>query len=367
MKIWCKLAAALVLGLCACKVPEPDARDVPIETTTPWQAPQVEQAAPLASGPWDEVVVSVRSIERAAPFFTNVAGYEVRAESDVDARELAYWGLPDGASGRELVLGRTGYDQGRVRLVEFENAGQGEPMRPGSRPWDTGCFFSLMVRAKDLRARYQEALALGWWTETPIANLEFGPSKLQIVIFKGPDGLQVQAYERLEPDLPEAIGAFERMTQPFNLMQTVANRDAARELIVGALGFETFFFGPPHLDTDPTFMPLGIPFNLTTSVSYGAGIYSAENPIGQFGRLETIEIMGLEGRDHSARCIAPNFGILSVRFPVNNIEDVEAALFARGVEITRAIQTARLGDLGQARLLGITTPDGAMIDFYQAE
>ncbi len=361
MRLWA-LGSILLSCVSACTAPEPVVGPV-----AEWQAPQVEKAEPIASGPWQEVVVSVRSIERTAPFFTNVAGYEVRAEGNVDTSELTYWGLPEGASGRELVLGRTGYDQGRVRLVEFANAGQGEPMRPGSRPWDTGCFFSLMVRAKELRARYEEALALGWWTETPIADLEFGASKLQIIIFKGPDGLQVQAYERLEPDLPEAIGPFERMTQPFNLMQTVPDRDAARDLMVGALGFETFFFGPPHVDAEPTFMPLGIPFNLTTSVSYGAGIYSAEQPVGQFGRLETIEIMGLDGRDHSPRCIAPNFGILSVRFPVDDIDQVGEALGTRNVPITRPIQTARLGDLGQAQLLGITTPDGAMIDFYQPE
>lgn len=349
-----------LLCLAACSAPALG----PEETGAPaWSPPPIEKPTSIIVSPWQEAVVSVRDLETSARFFLEVAGYDIRWQGQVDDRMLAYWGLPAEASAEAWLLGRPGVDQGLVRLVQFENAGQAEPMRPGSRAWDTGCFFSLMVRAKNLRARYEEALALGWWTETPIADLEFGTSKLKIVIFKGPDGLQVQAYERLTPALPETIGPFERMTQPFNVMQIVADRDKAREFYVGQLGFETFFFGPPYVDPEPVNMPLGIPINLTTSVRYGAGIYFPQP--GEFGRVETIEVMDLDGQDYSARCNAPNYGILSVRFPVENMDATLQKLSERGVPIQRAETDAQIGALGSVRMVGLTTPDGAMIDVFE--
>lgn len=329
-----------------------------------WAPPEVTRADPITQSPWQDVIVSVRDLDTSARFFLEVAGYEIWRRGDVDRRLLEYWNLPADASAQELVLARPGYNQGLVRLVQFKDAGPAAPMRPGARAWDTGCYFSLMVRAKDLQARYDEALALGWWTETPIADLEFGPSTLKIVIFRGPDGLQVQSYERIKPDLPEAIGPFERMTQPFNVMQMVADRDKTRELLVGVLGFETFWFGPPYVDKEPSHMPIGIPYNLTTSVPYGAGIYYPQK--GEFGRLETIEIMGLEGRDYSDRCAAPNYGILTVRFPVEDVDAALAAVTARGWPIAREITQVDVAGVGDVRLFGINTPDGAMIDFYTA-
>ncbi|MEO1405953.1 MAG: hypothetical protein AAFV54_05615 [Pseudomonadota bacterium] len=327
-------------------------------------APDIFKPQPITTEPWQEVVVSVRDLDRTAQFFLEVAGYEERWRGGVDSAMLTYWGLPEGAEGEALLLGRPGYEQGLVRLVQFRQAGSAEPMRPGSRPWDTGCYFSLMVRAKDLQARYEEALALGWWTETPIADLEFGESKLKIVIFKGPDGIQVQSYERLSPPLPEAIGEFDRMTQPFNVMQMVADRDRTRELFVGVLGFDTFWFGPPYVDAQPTYMPLGIPYNLTTSVRYGAGIYYPQP--GEFGRMETIEIMDLEGRDYSDRCSAPNYGILTARFPVSDLAETRNRLVENEWSVERDIARAEIAELGVVKQLGINTPDGAMIDFYES-
>ena len=123
-----------------------------------------------------------------------------------------------------LVLGKANEDHANIRLIRFTNAGPRVPMRPGARAWDTGCYFSLMVRMKDMQAVYDDAIAMGWWTETPITYLEYGTSKLNVTIFRGSDGIQVQGYERLSPPLPPDIPAFERLTLPFNVMQMVRDR-----------------------------------------------------------------------------------------------------------------------------------------------
>ena len=318
---------------------------------------------PVTTSVWQEAVVSVTDLDRTARFFVEIGGYEEKWRGAVDASELEFFGLPDGASGQGLLLGRPGEGTGLVRLIRFDNAGRKQPTRPGARAWDSGCYFSLMVRMKDMAAIYDDAIAMGWWTETPISYLEFGQSKLNVVIFRGPDGVQVQGYERLEPSLPAAIPDFERMTRPFNIMQMVRDRDVAYGFFTDVLGFATFYNGKPYVAEEPEFMPLGIPVNLTTDVRYRASIVFPQP--GEFGRMEMIEIMDLDGRDHAERCHAPNLGILAVRFPVADIDLVASTLRERGWSLDRDISEIVLPPYMNLRVLSVKTPDGANIHFYE--
>jgi len=81
--------------------------------------------------------------------------------------------------------------------------------------------------------------------------------------------------------------------------------------------------------------------------------------------MEMIEIMGLQGRDYSNRCHAPNLGILAVRFPVDDVEAALATIEARGWTIDTAIRTLSMEPYGSVRIFGVTTPDGAIIQFYE--
>jgi len=321
-----------------------------------------ETTAPVTTSPWQEVVVSVTDIDISARFFREIGGFEDKWRGPLDTGEIAAWQLPDSASGEALLLGPVGQDSGLVRLVRFDNVARREPMRPGARAWDTGCYFSIMMRMKNMQAIYDDAIAMGWWTETPITDLRFGDSQLQVVVFLGPDGVQIQGYERLSPPLPDTIPPFERLTRPFNMMQMVRSRDAAYAFYTEVLGFETFYRGPPYVSAEPTWMPLGIPYNLTTTVPYQAGIVY---PVpGEFGRMEMIEIVGLEGRDHAARCVAPNLGILAVRFPVDDIDQARSIIESRGGPAIGAISTHALSPYGTIKAFQVNTPDGAIITFF---
>lgn len=318
---------------------------------------------PVTDAVWQEAVVSVTDLDRSAAFFVEIGGYETKWRGAVDATEISAWRLPETASGEALLIGPPGQGTGLVRLIRFDNAGRKQPTRPGARAWDTGCYFSLMLRMKDMRDIYDDAIAMGWWTETPITYLEFGTSRLNVMIFRGPDGLQVQGYERLAPALPEAIPAFERLTRPFNIMQMVRDRDAAYAFFTYVLGFATFYKGEPYVADEPEYMPLGIPKNLTTSVRYRAGIVY---PVpGEFGRMEMIEIMDLDGRDYAERCKAPNLGILAVRFPVLNADDTSATIRERGWPIALPARDLRIEPYGELELLSVRTPDGADVQFFE--
>jgi catechol 2,3-dioxygenase-like lactoylglutathione lyase family enzyme len=320
--------------------------------------------APVTTMVWQEAVVSVTDLDRSAQFFVQIGGYETKWRGPLDPSEVRLWGLPATATGEALLLGPPGQNSGLLRLVRFDNAGRKEPTRPGARAWDTGCYFSLMVRMKDMPAIYDDAIAMGWWSETPMTYLEFGESKLNVMVFRGPDGIQVQGYERLSPPLPDAIPPFDRFTRPFNMMQMVRDRDAAYDFFTQVLGFDTFYKGKPYVSKEPTFMPLGIPKNLTTSVRYRAGIVYPTP--GEFGRMEMIEVMDLDGHDHAPRCNAPNLGILAVRFPVTSARRAEFRVGEQDWPIDRQLSYAVIEPYGRVRSFAVKTPDGANVEFYES-
>ena len=313
---------------------------------------------------WQEVVVSVSDIDRTARFFFEIGEYEAKWRGPLDSSLAAAWELPEGASGEALLTGPADYESGLVRLVRFDNAGERAPMRPGARTWDTGCFFSMMVRMKNMPEVYRRAIDLGWWTETPITAVSFRGSELRAVIYRGPDGVQVSGYERLKPPLPSSIPAFDWFSGPFNMMQMVRDRDATHDFFIGVLGFESYYKGDPFVAPEPTPTPLGVPLSLTTTAPYRAGIVYPRP--GDFGRMEFIEMMGIRGFDHSARCRAPNLGILAVRFPVEDAAAAAALIGQRGWPIRNQASRVRLEPYGEIDLFAVETPDGAIIQFYSA-
>ena len=317
---------------------------------------------PITEMPWKEVVISVTDLDRTAEFFKRIGGFREIYRGESSESSIKQYGLTVEASAEELLLAAEDSEAGFVRLIRFENAGYKSPMRPGSRAWDTGCYFSLMVRMKGLRHIYDEAIEMGWWTETPVAQISFGESRLDVVIFKGPDGIQIQGYDRLKPPLPKAFPQFERVSQPFNIMQMIKNRENSRKFFVDLLGFNTFFYGAPFTAKEEAVTPLGIPLNLTTKTKYRTAIYY---PIeGELGRVEMIEFMDIKGLDHSDKCQAPNLGLLSIKYPVEDINQTVKALKERGQE-SIILNQVKLKPYGDIAILSLSSPDGAIVEFYE--
>lgn len=323
---------------------------------------QADSPDPITEMPWQEVVISVTDLDRTSEFFKKIGGFKELYRGQSSESSIRHYGLSSEASAEELLLAAENSDVGFIRLIRFDNAGHKRPMRPGSRAWDTGCYFSLMVRMKGLRQIYDEAIQMGWWTETPVAQVSFGESRLDVVIFKGPDGLQIQGYDRLKPPLPEAFPKFDRISQPFNIMQMIKNRETSRKFFVDLLGFDTFFYGAPFTAKEEAVTPLGIPLNFTTKTKYRTAIYY---PIaGELGRVEMIEFMDIKGLDHSDNCKAPNLGLLSIKYPVKDIMQIKDILKARG-QATIDLNKIKLPPYGEISILSLSSPDGAIIEFYE--
>ncbi len=323
-----------------------------------------DEPTPITDRPWQEAVISVSDLDRTAAFFIQVGGYTVRWQGTVPRTSLTHWGLPETARARALVLAAGDSAVGFVRLVQFEGVDT-VPTRPGARPWDTGCHFSLMLRGRDLDARYKEAISLGWWTESEVISLTFGESRLKNVIFKGPDGINVAVYERLSPPLAEFWPDFPRLSQPFNTMHMVRDRDATLSFYTDVLGFGIYHKGEPATAAEPTYSNFSIPTEWTTQGRNLAGI--VEPFRGEVGRMEFIEFMDLAGEDYSDRCLPPNLGILSIRYPVEDAAAARDLIAARGWPITFELASTSITPYGPVSTFAVQTPDGAMIEFYSAE
>lgn len=295
-----------------------------------------EKPNPVVNQGWREVVIGAPDIQEISKFWVEIGGFEIREKSSAS-----------------MLLGAPGVaDWGLIRLVKAE----GESTRPfGSQAWDTGCYYSVMHRVKNLRAVVEDAQALGWVSLTDdVVFLEFGPSQLHVIVLSHPEtGVQVQLYERLTTALPETFPEFERVSAPFNIMQMARDRDAAYNFFQQGLGFSTFYYGKPYLSEEEEIVPINIPKALTDEIAYSAAIVS---PIAdmEWGRMEMIAIEKndrLDGADYSNQCGSP-VGIREVVFDKANLSDLRDA--KRGLEI---LSESENGDVI------VETPDGAVIRF----
>ena len=316
----------------------------------------------LLSAPWREALISVRNPDEAARFFMEVGGFEVVDRGTLDVREIRYWQIDDSPNAEFLLLRAPGTDHGFLRFVRFIGVSQ-LPIRVGARAWDTGGYFSLMMRARGLDAVYADALALGWMAESEPVRFDFPPSVLGNVVLKGPDGINIALYERHEPPL-DAFWQFERLSQPFNAMQMVADIEPADEFFTQVLGMEHFWAGD---FVDPVAGPnnFGLPQNLTTEIPRRTRILQPQP--GESGRLELMQFVGLDGRDLSERAQPPNLGILSVRYPVPDLDAALERIEAAGGAAWRGPASLDLPPYGTVRMLAVRAPDGAIVELFAPE
>lgn len=316
------------------------------------------QSGPITVQPWQEVVISVTDLDRTARFFTNIGGYEEQWRGALTLTEVAFWGLDREASAEAVLLGPSGQSSGLVRLVRFDGVGRQVPTRPGARAWDTGCYFSLNVHARSIQSVYDDAIRIGWWSETPITSTTIDDATRSAVVLQGPDGVQVQGLER-----PEAVPDGMRMSGPFSILQTVRDRETTYEFFVNVLGFKTLRHDDPAAATAHGYKPFGIPLTASGSAGSGASELYSQSP--ETGRVEIVEIAGLDGHDHAARCVAPNLGILALRYPVASTKDALYDIAGRGGRIELFASGVEIEPYGNVRLFNVKTPDGANLHFIE--
>jgi len=336
-----------------------------ITAITPAWAVQPEK---VLDAPWQEALISVRAFDPIYTFLTETGGYEEVARGAVDKSQLAYWQLGEKAAARFVLLKAAGSDHGYIRLIDFDGVKQ-QPIRVGARAWDTGGYFSLMMRGKDLDRIFDAAIALGFQAESEPIRFVFEPtdgsppSDLKNVVIKAPDGINFAIYERLSPALAP-FWDFERLSQPFNAMQMIASTEQAEAFFQGVLGMTTFW-ASDFVDPEPAYNNFGLPQNLTTQIPRRTRILWPRP--GETGRLEAMEIVGLKGRDLSDRATPPNLGILSVSYPVEDAAQSLAAIENAGAKPVYGLRSFSWAPYGKVRMFTVQSPGGALINIFERQ
>lgn len=304
----------------------------------------------------------MRDARAVAAELAETAGWRARGEGDVDRRLLAAWGLPAGATAREVAVGSpAGSEAGQLSLLQFSGVTQ-RPIRSNPQTWDVGGHLDLNVRVVDIDSSWQSLRARRWHATSDPVTWRFGDKLVREWLAIGPDGLAFALIERLAPPLddPPAPGRFSRV---FNSSQVVSDMPAALAFYTEALGFRSVVhLRKPLLDAAGE-NPLGMPHNLADRIEVEIAIL---NPQAEMeGSVELIRFHGLDGRDFGAHAHPPNLGILALRFPVRGLDAFVAHLASRGVSpVAGPLRCCGVGG-SERDLIALRTPDGAWLEFFE--
>lgn len=310
--------------------------------------------------PWSEAVVSVENITETTKLFREVGNWRVTHKGKVARAELDYWRLSAKATATFERLCAPEAATGCIRFVRFKNVEQ-RPVRLATRAWDTGGIYSIMVRSDNVQALFDAAIKLGWWAESEPIRFRFGQSDLRNVVLTGPHGINLAVYERICP----AFTAFRvaRISQAFNSMRMVQSRPDARDFYHKQLGFQIQFDSAEE-PVAPARSNFGIPINYTPQIKRAA---AALQPVqGETGHVEVMQIDGFTGNDVSQHASPPNLGILSVRYPVNDLTAYRARLDALSIVVAYEARKMAISGIGTVHLLAGRDPVGSITEFYQA-
>ncbi len=310
--------------------------------------------------PWTETVVNVRDIQASSALFLKLGQWRIVSEDAMTEGEFRYWKLPNNSTGRYRLICAPKARSGCIRFIQINGTDKQMPIRAALRPWDTGGIFSTMVRSDNVEQLYRDALELGWWAESPPIRFQFGSSDLRNVVLRGPDGVNLAVYERISPSFTAfPLG---RISQGFNSMRMVRDKNIARDFYRYKLGFGILFDADSDFP-DPAFSNLSIPLNYTPKIKR---IATALHPTpGETGRVEVMQISGFTGRDVSGQATLPNLGIISVRYPVDDLTRYRKQLESKSVSIEYSAKRVPIGGLGVINLVAVRDPDGSITEFYE--
>jgi len=323
---------------------------------------QDKGSQPVISG-WRETLVSVDDIDSWIRTYVEVGDWELRYEGDVAPEVIEYLHVSPGTKAREAVVGCKGADFGFVRLVCFDGGKRHPVIRSYGRPWEIGGWFDLNARVDDMEARFMQLQDLGWGGVSDPIEYDFGPFTVREWLTCGPDGIQWAVIERVHPPLEPAARPG-RMGPHFNSTQIVRDIAAARHFYQDILGFEAAV----EIDDQPM-MPgplqnvMGLPNELATSQRWN--ISMLKPPGAEGGTVEIISLPGISGRDFAPLADPPNRGIISLRFPVDDVTALHRKLVDADVPIVHAPHSLELPPTGRVTMVTARGPCGARLDFFE--
>lgn len=304
---------------------------------------------------WHEAVVSVTDIEEAIRFFDFVAGWDVMDRGEM----VTPYATKD--TGTYAIVGAPDAERGLVRLVSYPLEGQ-RPARPNAQAWDTGGIFSVMTRTSSAANLLARAEALGYDAYSDPYALEFGDLSLINIVIKGPGGMNLAAYEWVQPKRGDVSP--DSVTFGFNSMQMVADLKLAKAFYVDRLGMEVIMEGT-FIDPEDKPTNFALPVNFATQIPRDYVILKAHGSDGVSGRIELMHFRGLDGRDLSDGSLPTALGIVELRIPVDSLDTTFELISPSSRELKAGPFDVDLPPYGAARAFTIASPEGAPITFFE--
>jgi len=307
---------------------------------------------------WSEVVVTVATIEPHKRFFQDVGSWEPRTPLADASEQMTFWGVSDIAA-KEMLIANPGTHTGMIRLVEV--GGNHPQIRSNSQLWDTGGILDINIRVTDMEAKFSELQRRGWQAAGDPVRFTFGPFEVTEWITRGPDGLTFALIERHKPTL-EGWPHLKDFSRAFNATQVVDDLEVSLDFYRKVLGFKEYLSHSGASSGDGSNV-LGLPRNLAKEIVRDVWI---GHPQGiNEGSVELLAFRGIEGRDFSKQAVPPNLGMVALRFPVEGMDAFILHLERHGIEISTRPVSLDLQPYGSVRLMGVTAPNGSLLEFFE--
>ncbi|MFO1425412.1 MAG: hypothetical protein U1F11_00250 [Steroidobacteraceae bacterium] len=330
-------------------------------------APVPDRPAWLAVDGLQEAVLSVFDVERIARALAEVGGYRLQPLPDADRAQFAAWQVPSTCTRIEqalLVPEPGGPAPGCLRLVRFDGVAQQRVMRSSQRSWDTGGIFDVDVYARDVDSSYRALQRHGWTAFGEPVEYREAEFHVRQVVAVGPDGLVLAIIQRFSPPVPalDADPAL-RMTPVFNSTQMVRDFERAARFSEQVLGWRKSHDFLVDAVAEPGADVLGLPLPQAITARRRVGIFHPADA--QDGSIELIENASMYGRDCAADCVAPNVGLLALRFRVADAAGYAREILARGGELHGAPARFEVAPYGSVTTFAVRSPEGAIVEFIQ--
>ena len=310
---------------------------------------------------WSEVVISADNINHVSEAYIKVGSWKIMNQRRLNRDWNKFYLLETKKQSREALIGNPGDSTGFIRIIVFNDPNKID-MRVNYLPWDAGGIFDFNVRTNNIERDLDKVRKLGWHGYSDPVRFQFGPYDVsEWIIVEPMSGAAMALIERHKPEL---LGwdTMKNWSRTFNATQIVNDMDKSLYFYQEILGFKTYLTSRAASSKEKPNV-LGLPLSLTDEVSRWVEILHPEGT--NSGSVELLQFEGMKGIDLSSRMKAPNRGILSLRFPVENLQNLYDHLIKNKVPVDGDMFILNLPPYGKVRIFAAYAPEGARLEFYE--
>ena len=307
-----------------------------------------------------EIIYCTSNLKRAKKLFVDYGGWKVVGEYNSDPLFLETWVSDSFVQGRELLIQSEQKENGRLRILELDNADQ-ICARSSQNPWDIGGIMDINLRSHDVPQSFEELRELGFHGLSDPMLQQIGPFKLYDVLMRGPDDIIIAITHRLEPPMSLASEA-KFPTHIYKTSITVRDFEEAKRFYVQKLGC-TLLSEYEFIKDKPQENMFGLPYNLADKVLCKAAILSIHG--GKDIDFQIVSFDGVRGKDFSWQTRLPNKGFVSYRVELEGVSDYINHLQKEGLELFGPVNFYNLEPFGSIRAFNVMSPNGVVWEFFE--